>query len=471
MTEKTALPQNPIEYRPIHRLLIDFAVPSIIANLANSLYNIIDQIFIGQGIGYLGNAATNVAFPITTICLAIGLLTGIGAASNFNLNIGRKDYQKARNTLGTAIGFILLSGISLGILVFFNASSLMTFFGATDKVHPLATDYVQIIAIGIPFFIISIGGANLVRADGSAKYSMASILIGTVINTILNPLFIFVFEWSIQGAALATVAGQIISGLFIFRYFARFNQVSFRYRDITIIPKELWSITKLGINSLVFQLSNTVVQITLNNTLNASGSQSIYGADIPIAAAGITIKVNTLFLAVVIGIVQGAQPIFGVNYGARQFNRVRQTFWLVMKTLGGFSFIIFLIFQIFARQIIGLFGNGDELYFEYATHYMRTFLFMIIVSGMQIGMSNYLAAIGLGFKSAIISLNKQIIGLLPLIVIFGKYYGVTMIPYAAPITDGLTFLLACYFIYRQFQRMPEGNQDILQSYESKSSIN
>ena len=187
-------PNNPIETESISHLLWKFSVPSIIANLANSLYNIVDQIFIGQGIGYLGNAATNVAFPITTICLAIGLLTGIGAASNFNLNIGRKDYQKARNTLGTAIGFILTSGLILAILVFFNASFLMRFFGATDNVHPLATDYVRIIALGIPFFMISIGGANLVRADGSAKYSMMSVLLGAIINTILDPLFIFVFK-------------------------------------------------------------------------------------------------------------------------------------------------------------------------------------------------------------------------------------------------------------------------------------
>lgn len=464
MNETITPSQNPIERQPIHKLLMSFAIPSIIANLSNSLYNIVDQIFIGQGIGYLGNAATNVAFPITTICLAIGLLTGIGAASNFNLNIGRKDYQKARNTLGTAIGFILTSGLILAIFVFLNATSLMRFFGATDNVHPLATDYVRIIALGIPFFMMSIGGANLVRADGSAKYSMMSVLLGAIINTILDPLFIFVFKWGIQGAALATITGQIASGLFIFSYFSRFNHVSFRYRDITIIPQELWNIFKLGINSLVFQLSNTVVQITLNNTLNAAGSQSIYGADIPMAAAGITIKINTLFLAVVIGIVQGAQPIFGVNYGARLYDRVRQTFWLVMKTLATFSFIIFLIFQIFTRQIISLFGNGDELYFEYASHYMRTFLFMIVVSGMQIGMSNFLAAIGLGFKSAIISLNKQIIFLLPLIIFFGNIYDVKMIPYAAPITDGLTFILASFFIYRQFKKMPKGDLGISLDY-------
>lgn len=456
-------PNNPIETESISHLLWKFAVPSIIANLANSLYNIVDQIFIGQGVGYLGNAATNIAFPITTICLALGLLTGIGAASNFNLNVGRKDYCRARDTLGTAIGFLLLSGAILALLVFFNAGSLVKFFGTTDKVFPLAYEYVRIIALGIPFFMLTIGGANLVRADGSAKYSMVAVLLGAIINTILDPLFIFGFGWGIAGAAWATIIGQFASGIFIWLYLPKFQQVAFSYQSIQLQWSEFWQIAKLGVNSLVFQLSNTFVQITLNNTLNATGANSVYGAEIPIAAAGITAKINTLFLGIVIGIVQGAQPIFGVNYGAQRYDRVRDTFKLEMKVLAGFSLLMFLIFQVFPRQLIQIFGNGDQLYFDYSVHYLRIFLFMIVVSGMQIGMSNFLAAIGLGFKSAIISLNKQIIFLLPLIVILGHTYGVTAIPYAAPITDGLTFFIACYFIYRQFQQIPEHSIPLVNS--------
>ncbi|MGF3142183.1 MATE family efflux transporter [Facklamia sp. P13064] len=446
---------NPLETEPVSKLLKQFAIPSIIANLANSLYNIVDQIFIGQGVGYLGNAATNIAFPITTVCLAIGLLTGIGAAANFNLTIGRKDFTTARNTLATAFGFLLLSGILLALVIFWQAGPLMKFFGATEKVYPLSVQYVQIIAIGIPFFMLNIGGANLVRADGSAKYSMISVLVGAAINIALNPLFIFGFNWGMRGAALATIIGQIVSGLFILAYIPKFKLVSIHFREITIQLNELWQIFKLGINSFVFQLSNTVVQIVLNNTLKFAGANSIYGADIPIAAAGITIKINTLFIGVVIGIVQGAQPILGVNYGARNYQRVRDTFKLEMKVLAAFSLIMFVIFQTLTRPLIRIFGNGEELYFTYAMHYLRSFLFMTVIIGMHIGMANLLSAIGYGFKSALLALSKQIFFLLPLILFFGHQFGVEQVPLAAPIADVMAFILASYVIYHQFQSMPK----------------
>ncbi|MCR8969259.1 MATE family efflux transporter [Facklamia sp. 7083-14-GEN3] len=462
-TIKTVSKQTPIETESVSKLLRQFAIPSIIANLANSLYNIVDQIFIGQGVGYLGNAATNIAFPITTICLAIGLLTGIGAAANFNLNVGRKNYLTARNTLATAFGFLILSGIVLAFSVFWLAGPLMAFFGATEQVYPLSVQYVQIIAIGIPFFMLSIGGANLVRADGSAKYSMASILLGAMINTILDPIFIFVFNWGIRGAAWATIIGQIASGLFILAYFPKFKQVSITFREITIQLKELLEIFKLGVNALVFQLSNTVVQIILNNTLKFAGASSIYGADIPIAAAGITIKVNTLFLGVVIGIVQGAQPILSVNYGAKNYQRVRDTFKLEMKILAVFSLLMFIVFQTLTRPLISIFGNGDDLYFTYSVHYLRTFLFMTVIAGMHIGMANLLSAIGFGFKSAVLALSKQIIFLLPLILLFGHYFGVELVPMAAPIADGLAFILASYVIYHQFKSMPKNDLGTLPS--------
>ncbi|MGX7109398.1 MATE family efflux transporter [Facklamia miroungae] len=454
---KTLYKHNPLETEPVAKLLRQFAIPSIIANLANSLYNIVDQIFIGQGVGYLGNAATNIAFPITTVCLAIGLLTGIGAAANFNLTIGRKDYTTARNTLGTAFGFLLLSGFTLALIVFWQAGPLMAFFGATEKVYPLSVQYVQIIALGIPFFMLGIGGANLVRADGSAKYSMTSILIGAAINMVLDPLFIFVFNWGIRGAAWATIIGQIASGLFILAYLPRFKQVDLSFSEITIQLKELWQIFKLGINALVFQLSNTIVQIVLNNTLKFVGASSIYGADIPIAAAGITIKINTLFIGVVIGIVQGAQPILSVNYGAKNYLRVRETFKLEMKVLAVFSLIMFIIFQTLTRPLISIFGNGDELYFTYSVHYLRVFLFMTVITGLHIGMANFLSAIGYGFKSAFLALSKQIIFLLPLILFLGHTYGVEQVPLAAPLAHGMAFVLAIYFIYRQFKSMPSEN--------------
>lgn len=444
---------NPMETQSPRQLLIKLAIPSIIANLANSLYNIVDQIFIGQGLGYLGNAASNIAFPLTSMCLAIGLLTGIGAAAHFNLNIGRKDYKRAQQFLGTAFGFLLLIGCILALLLYFNASYLVRFFGASDQVYPYALPYFKTLSFGVPFLILTIGGSNLVRSDGAAKYSMMAVLFGAILNTILDPLFIFVFGWGMTGAAWATVIGQWASGLMILAYIPRFSQVAFSYSDLNLSLSTYWKIAQLGLNSLVFQLSNTIIMIVLNNVLKTTGATSVYGSDIPIAAAGITLKVNTLFLAVVLGTVQGAQPILGVNYGAQLYDRVKETFFLVIKVLFVFSMGLFTVFQVFPRPIIRIFGGGNEIYMTYCVHFLKNYLFMILVSGVQIAITNYFAAVGKAMTSAFISLNKQIIFLLPLILLMAHLGGVEAVPYSAPISDFLTFLLAAYLIYREFQRL------------------
>lgn len=276
---------NPLGYEPLPQLLKKFAVPSIIAMLVSSLYNIVDQIFIGQGVGYLGNAATNVAYPLTTICMAIALLIGIGSASRFSLYLGAGEKEKAAGVVGNAFLMMLVGGIAYTVLVELFLRILLTAFGATPDVMPYAESYTRITALGMPLLIVTNGMSNLARADGSPKYSMVCMLLGAVINTILDPVFIFVFGWGVAGAAWATVIGQFFSFLAAVQYLGRFQHVQLRREMFRLSPQESIRIASLGMSSSLNQLAITLVQIVLNNSLTYYGAASEYGTDIPLAAS------------------------------------------------------------------------------------------------------------------------------------------------------------------------------------------
>ncbi|WP_338957376.1 MATE family efflux transporter [Fusobacterium nucleatum] len=454
MVEKTK-ELNPLGYKPVGKLLKSLAIPAIIANLVNALYNVVDQIFIGQGIGYLGNAATNIAFPITTMCLAIGLTLGIGGASNFSLELGKGFPEKSKHTAGTAASTLIIIGIILCIVVRIFLEPLMIGFGATDKILEYSMEYTGITSFGIPFLLFSIGVNPLVRADGNAKYSMIAIVTGAVLNIILDPLFMFVYNWGIAGAAWATVISQVVSASLLFIYFPRFKSVKFSLNDFIPQLHYLKRIISLGFASFIYQFSNMIVLVTTNNLLKIYGKNSIYGSDIPIAVFGIVMKINVIFIAIVLGLVQGAQPIFGFNYGAKNYYRVRETMRLLLKVTFSIATILFIIFQVFPKQIISLFGEGDKLYFEFATKYMRIFLALISLNSIQISTATFFPAIGKAIKGAIVSLTKQLIVLFPLLLTLPRFFGVEGVIYATPLTDLIAFTVAIIFLINEFKHMPE----------------
>ena len=446
---------NPLGYKPVGKLLKSLAIPAIIANLVNALYNVVDQIFIGQGIGYLGNAATNIAFPITTMCLAIGLTLGIGGASNFNLELGKGYPEKSKHTAGTAASTLIIIGIILCITVRIFLEPLMIGFGATNKILEYSMEYTGITSYGIPFLLFSIGVNPLVRADGNAKYSMIAIVTGAILNTILDPLFMFVYNWGIAGAAWATVISQIISALLLLIYFPKFKSVKFSLNDFIPQLHYLKRIISLGFASFIYQFSNMIVLVTTNNLLKIYGKNSIYGSDIPIAVFGIVMKINVIFIAIVLGLVQGAQPIFGFNYGAKNYHRVRETMKLLLKVTFSIATILFIIFQVFPKQIISLFGEGNKLYFEFATKYMRIFLLFISLNSIQISIATFFPSIGKAIKGAIVSLTKQLIVLFPLLLTLPKFFGVEGVIYATPLTDLIAFTVAVIFLTNEFKYMPK----------------
>ena len=441
--------ENPMGTQPIKKLLMQLAIPAMIANVVNALYNIVDQIFIGQGVGYLGNAATNIAFPITTICLALGLMTGVGAASNFNLELGRKEVEKARRIAGTAVVQLMVMGIAVCVLVQIFLAPLMQLFGATNQIFDYAMEYSRITAYGIPFFLFSTGFNPLVRSDGRATFSMMAIIAGAVLNTVLDPIFIFVFQMGIAGAAWATVISQMVSALLLFAYIPKFRSVKFQWEDFIPHMKQVEAIAALGLTSFIFQISALIVQIVSNNLLKTYGAMSIYGSEIPIAVGGIVAKVFVIFIALIIGMTQGVQPIVGYNYGAKYYERVRQTIFLALKIGFGLSFVTWAVFEIFPLQIIQLFGNGNDLYFEFGIRYMRYFMLFTLINGITILITTFFPAIGKAKTGAFLSLARQLLILLPVMLLMTYIFGVEGMMFATPVSDVISLVLCLFFFKRE----------------------
>ena len=445
--------ENPLASTPINPLLARFAIPSIIAMLVSALYNIVDQFFIGRSVGMLGNAATNVAFPLTITCTAVSLMCGIGGSAHFNLSMGRGDREEAERYAGNAVFMLFAIGIILCLAVRLFLSPMMVLFGATPDVLDYSLTYTGITSLGFPFLILSTGGSNLIRADGSPRYSMMCTLTGAVINTILDPLFIFGFNMGMAGAALATIIGQFVSGLMVIGYLTRFKTVHLSLHSLKPIPSHLKAIAALGMAPFFNQMAMMVVQIVMNNVLRHYGAQSHYGSEIPLACAGIITKVNMIFFSLVIGLSQGLQPIVSFNYGAKKYSRVREAYLKAACIATAISVFAFLCFQLIPRQIISIFGSGSEEYFYFAEEYFRIFLFFTFINGLQPITANFFTSIGKAAKGIFISLTRQIIFLLPLIVTLPMIFGIEGVMFSAPVADLMAAILAVTFVVRELRHM------------------
>lgn len=453
--QKAPKKENPLGVDAIPKLLRQFAIPSIVAMVVSSLYNIVDQIFIGQGVGYLGNAATNVAFPITTICLALTLLIGVGGAANFSLELGRKHDEAAAKTVGTVIWVAIIFGVCLSLVVECFLRPMLTAFGATKTVMPYAISYASVTGLGLPFLLFTNAMSNLIRADGSPRYVMFFMVTGAVANTILDPIFIFVFHLGVFGAATATVISQILSCVLVVIYLFRFKTVKLDKKALAR-PKvrDAVHLCTLGLSNSLNQVLFAFVQVVLNNSLTHYGAQSVYGTDIPLSGAGICMKVNAIVIGVFVGLAQGSQPILGFNYGAKQYDRVKATFKLAVKCSFVISTIAFIAFQFFPTPIVSLFGAAHEkLYMAFTVKFMRTFLCTVIINGVQLLSSNFFAAIGKPARGIVLSMCRQAIFLIPMILILPLFWGIDGIMWAAPVADVAAFILSVILDRNEFRNM------------------
>lgn len=448
---------NPLGTQKESKLLVKFAIPCIISMLVTALYNIVDQIFIGQGIGINGNAATNITFPLSTTCTAISLLLGIGSATNVSLKLGAKEEEEAANYAGCGICLMTIFGLALFAFTSILLTPMLKFFGATAEVLPFAQEYTRIVAIGFPFLIANTGMSKLILADGSPRYSMISMLIGAIVNTILDPIFIFTLDMGMRGAALATILGQIVSFCISLRYMFHFKTIRLRRRCFRIRGNNFANIMRLGASACFNQIAMTVVQIVMNNVLSHYGASSVYGSNIPLACAGIITKVNMIFMSFVIGISQGIQPVIGFNYGAKKYNRVKKTYLLALATATFLSLIAFACFQLFPRQIIRVFGEGSELYYQFSERYFRIYMFFTLINGIQPVTANFFNSIGKSQLGIFMSLTRQILFLLPLIVIFPIFMGIDGVMYAGPIADVAAAVVCGVFTIKELRELTRLN--------------
>ncbi len=442
---------NPLGTLPVNKLLRQFAVPSIIAMLVGSLYNIVDQFFIGRSVGELGNAATNIAFPLTISCIAIALLFGIGGASAFNLAMGKGEREKAVYYIGNAAAMLFGCGVVLCIITQLFLNPMLKFFGSPAEVLGYASTYTRITSLGFPFLILATGGGHLIRADGSPQFTMISNLTGAIINTILDAWFVFGLNTGMAGAALATIIGQMVSGGMAFYYLRHYKTATIRKEHLIIRKKYLGRIMSLGAAPCSNQVAMMVVQIIMNKSLAYYGALSVYGESIPLASVGIITKVNQVFFSFIIGISQGLQPIVSFNYGAGRYDRVKKAYIRAVSYGFGISLIAFLMFQFLPRQIISLFGDGSDAYYQFAISYFRIFLLFTFLNFLQPITSNFFTAIGKPQKGIFLSLTRQILFLLPLILILPLLIGIDGILFAGPIADFVAGMVAIIMISKELK--------------------
>ena len=433
--KESALAVNPLGIEPVGKLVVQYAIPSVVAMVVSSLYNMVDQVFIGRGVGYMGNAATNIIMPLTFIVMALSLMVGNGSATFMNLELGKQNERKAAKGVGNMTGLTVFIGLALCVIFEVFLVPLCRLFGGQGEVLQYALDYGRIIAAGTPFAAMTTSFASIIRADGRPRQSMLGMLIGCFSNMLLDPLFIFVFGWGVKGAALATIIGQILNALYFFWCMGHFQSV--RLTRDCFIPEWKTSsrICVLGLSSFLTQIATVFVVAIQNNLLVGYGALSKYGPDITLAAFGITMKTSQLIMSIALGIATGTQPVLSYNYGARQYHRVKKAFWTALIACEVIMTIAFTVFQVFPESIVQIFGHESNLYMEFAVKCFRIYLMMVMAIPLSMGPGIFFQAVGRPVAAAILSLFRQVIILVPASFLLGYLLGVEGLLWAGCVGD------------------------------------
>ena len=455
----------------ISKLLLSFSVPCIISLIVNALYNIVDQIFIGWGVGYLGNGATNVVFPITVICLAFALMFGDGSSAYLSLKLGENKKEEAKKGVCNGILACAIISIILCAIILIFLPQLLNIFGCTDSLRQYALDYGFVIVLGIPFMMIGTTLNSIIRADGSPKYSMVSMVIGAIINIILDPIAIFTFNMGVKGAAIATIVSQIVSFIVNIMYIKRFKSIKVDKKSFKFEFLRAKTVAMLGVSSFITQMAIVIVICVQNKLFKKYGVNSKFGADIPITVLGIVMKINQILSSIIIGIAAGSQPIVGFNYGARKYKRVKGTIKIVLISSLCVSCIAFILFQTIPEKLISIFGSGDELYNEFACLAFRVFLMLTLFNGIQIASGIFFQAIGKPAKSAFLTLSRQILFFTSAAIILSNIFGVMGVLYAGPVSDGLAFLVSATLLIFERRSLNKKEKEEVSNTENNVTEN
>jgi putative MATE family efflux protein len=439
---------------PIRTLLPKFAVPCVLSLIISGLYNIVDQIFIGQGIGYLGNAATGIVYPVTVVGWGFSLLFGDGGAAFLSIALGAGNTKHAGKAIANSAAFSFLSGVALIIVCYALGDNLFYALGATDATIEYARDYGYIIFAGIPLALAGQTLVNIIRAAGSPKYAMFSMFSGCVLNIIFDPITIFVLGWGIKGAAYATIFAQTVVFILSAVYLARSKSIRVKAADLKPDWGVMRQIMPLGGSSFL-TLGSLVLATVVNNKLLVSfGAKSEFGADIPLASFVIIMKLFQIMLNFPLGIAMGAQPIIGYNYGARRFDRVKETFKLVCLSTVSITLLATALFEIFPRSVIALFGTADnEVYAAFTVRCLRIYLSLIVLTGLQRACTTFLQSIGKAKAAIPLAMLRNVIFLIAFSCILPVYFGVTGIFWAAPAADMLAMVITAVVFVKAWKQL------------------
>ncbi len=440
----------------INKLLFAFSIPCIISMLINSVYNIVDQIFIGQGVGTIGNAATNVIFPLVILSTAIASLIGNGAAANISLLLGAGKNDIAKKSTGSAIILLIIVSILVFLVGEITLPTLIHLFGSTSNVYNSALTYGRIILLGVPCMIFYTGMSAIIRADGSPKYSMILLVIGAIINLILDPVFIFYFHLGVAGGAWATIIGQFVSFIIAFFYLFRFKMIKLEKKDYKM-NSTIFKVLGLGLSSFITQMTVVALFIVMNNLMNKYAVDSKFGRDIPLSVYGVISKLNGLYVACVLGISIGAQPIIGYNYGAKNYARVKETLKKVIMICAMIGIFFNILFQFFPQYIISPFITKTDpnyaLFMEFAIDFSKIFLMVCFLNSFEMCTSIVIQSLGKVVKATLCSFTRQIFLFIPLALILTHFYGLYGALYAGTIADTLCFFVIIIIFVTEYKKL------------------
>ena len=458
---KNSVKDNPLGTAPLIPLIAGYAIPSIVSMLVGAAYNITDQIFIGHVVGMLGNAATNVTFPTVTFTTGVSMLFGLGTAANFSINQGAGRIEEARKYIHSGLTGVVIAGITIGLLVFLFRSPIIVLCGAekTGNVYPYAMAYLSITAFGLPFQMFAHSSSTIIRADGSPRYSMLCTVSGAILNVFLDWFFMYPIGMGIEGAAIATVLSQILSFSLALRYYPRFRAFKLSIKELGISPRHMFSSMAAGLPNFCNHMLMMITNIVLNNVLAIYGAMSVYGPDIPLAVSGVAQKTSMIMVSFAVGIAQGCQPIWGFNLGAGNYSRVKGAYWRAFAAAFAVGVIFFFALQLFPRQIISIFGTGDDLYFEFAEKYLKIYMMLVFFQNIQPITINYFSATGNHRQGLLVSLSRQGLFLIPLLIILPRFMGINGILAASPISDAMAFVMSVSMVMLSFKKFKENENE------------
>lgn len=430
-----------LENEKVSRLLLQYAIPAVVGTMVNALYNIVDRVFIGQGVGALAIAGLTLTFPILLFLQAFGMLIGAGSATRVSIHLGRRANEMAEKVLGNAFTLTFLITIITVVPCMIWMDDLLLAFGGSEQTIPYARDYLNIVVPGTILTSLSFGFNAIMRASGYPKKAMFTMLIGAVVNVILDPIFIFWLDMGIQGAAIATLISMLISALFVMNHFIQKDSIVRFHKGIFRLEKHVvWNIITIGVSPFAMQLAGSLVVVIQNFVLKT------HGGDLALGANGIITSVAMLFVMLIVGIAQGMQPIVGFNYGAGLHKRVQETLRLVIITSTIIMGIGCLGSLLFPKAIAKAFTGDIEL-IDVTANGLRISLMVCVVVGSQISISQFFQSIGIAWKAMFLSLSRQCLFLIPALLIFPEFWGLDGVWYASPFSDFIAAVTAWVFLW------------------------